>query len=1109
MDTANLQQALFRVSVGHTVHETLLSKIGREVTTLKDPVLHALRAVRGYFLETPGTLYYTLRNSLIYFIKRTTLGIELANLGLTIAHLFNNVGFAIARVNNRLHTELAVNVRRLVNFIIPFTDPTQFPVYVLMAVFGVLWYNRDRIQKCVRKHILVKSQDKPYNRRAIVRSQFRDLAIGKPRRNGNVLHSSQRSHRSGALNAATQLSLVTGLKCFHVQPRPSQVAKGDEYSMTHFWASDTQVPAQIREPGELDMITRFDSDYYEDMNAVLVDYFQPHFIYHHSPLSVASPKKEETPAHTFIDDTLVVDDNGAVHYEHQLWDYGTEELRFLSFNLRWPTYDNPLPSLGPTFNIYQLETRRVSDTHCITMIIPRIRYTSIFSFLAYFCYGEKPLQRVKVEEEGFNVMRIITDEGETMSIGRPGHYNCANIKTEDLEMLRQLHTQAKMPITLPKIKTKTKCGDQQASVLQEFIIATTNRQTQLYYKNYKVEYGSNTYQMYPDDGLIAPPPSCVSFMFPISNGAYTPARDVNTEIASIEGRLTKLQQDVRIHPSHYKYIQAFVSRLIPAETYQTYHPAEVDYVFEKQPRPNQQTILNNAVQESEGKPFTCTFVKKENYGKISDPRIISTERPLDKLTWSQYQYSVADFLKTQPWYMFGKTPKQIADRMVSIAENSQTINCTDFSRMDGRKTIVTRTLDLVFMLHLFHPDHHSDIHRLIRRKLDNRATTAEYDDESFSFRTLMAQLSGLPDTSNFNSLDNAFNNFIAYSNMMSKNPTEQQFDYAFQQLMLKAAVAGDDTAAGDLTDPAVVSSSKWIGHKITSDIYVRGDSGVNFLARIYGPDLWEGDPNSCTDLMRTLASFHTTPRMDPKITPLDKLGQKLTSYWYTDENSPVLHELINAYVQAGGKIASRSDHYLKTYWSKYDKTDQYPNRYAEYMLDLLPENNALEEFYETVGQVASKIRPITDLLTLPLAFDIEVRPHAQQVVLDQDGDQQLVGEDDTRVQRPEKQNITIPIIPKINPLILSRTLVKDNPQQFPPGTVNGKIRYHKTDRLRVAGPRNPKTKRAKRRTVWGGITALDIAFAHSGCGWEYSKSNPNQEGKEVPDFKVALPTTLA
>jgi hypothetical protein len=287
-------------------------------------------------------------------------------------------------------------------------------------------------------------------------------------------------------------------------------------------------------------------------------------------------------------------------------------------------------------------------------------------------------------------------------------------------------------------------------------------------------------------------------MFPISNGAYNPARNTSTEIASVEGRLTKLQQDVRITPKHYKYINAFLKRLIPDELVHTMHPESVDYVFEAQPRPTQQNILEDAIQSGPGNPFVSTFVKKECYGKISDPRIISTERPHDKLEWSQFQYTLGKFLKLQSWYMFGKTPLKIADKIAKIASSAEFINCTDFSRMDGRKTIITRTLNLIAMMRLFSPEYHTRIYDQIKRKIASRAVTAGFDDDEYHFNTLLAQASGLPDTSNFNSLDNAFTNFVGYCNMLSYSPTEEEFDIAYKNVCTKCAIAGDDTAAADL-----------------------------------------------------------------------------------------------------------------------------------------------------------------------------------------------------------------------------------------------------------------------------------------------------------------------
>jgi hypothetical protein len=695
----------------------------------------------------------------------------------------------------------------------------------------------------------------------------------------------------------------------------------------------------------------------------------------------------------------------------------------------------------------------------------RLKFTS--GLVALLIYGTKPLKRVEVSQDQFTVMRVISEKDEIISVAKQGYYNSAEIPTEQLEHLTWLHTNAKMPISLPKIKTKTQLGDTSAAMVQEYIISSTQRDTRSIYKNYKVEYGSNTYQMYPGTAVLDPKPSLISFMFPISNGAYSPAREMSSEVASIEGRLTKLQQDVRLTPRHDTYIEEFLKRLLREETH-TAHPESVDYVFEAQPRPSQQSVLENAVQEGLGRPYVSTFVKKEAYGKLADPRIISTERPLDKLTWSQYQYTVAKFLKKQSWYMFGKTPVKIANKICKLAADALNINCTDFSRMDGRKTIITRTLNLRFMMAHFNVQYHKEIYEQMTRKINARASTASFDDMEYKFSTLLAQASGLPDTSNFNSLDNAFVNFVGFCNQYSEEnglttPNQVVFDLAFDSLYKKCAIAGDDTVAADLDDKHIVRAAQWCGHVITSDVYNRGATGVNFLARIYGPDLWTGDPNSCTDVMRALGKFHTTTHMDNSITPMIKLGQKLTSMWYTDQHTPVIRELILAYTEAGGELAARKDHFLKSYWSQYDKTDQYPNELQRWMWDLLPEGNE-DEFFDYLNEIRIKRRPITDILSLPLLYDNEIKPHSQQVVMDKDGEQTLVGEDTTRVEQPVTQTVTLPFIPELSATTLTSLLCK----KLKPISLPTNVRQKRDRRKRVF------------RKIPHGMSAIDIIFRNQG-----------------------------
>jgi len=943
------------------------------------------------------------------------------------------------------------------------SDPRKINIYLILLISLVVYRCRQSIKHFVITNLPVEPFKQLDSKRTVLREVFRNTPVEKGYTSKNVLHPEQRRCRTDSINFSKLLASSSGYDLYNIQPRLGQTT--DNHRMVHHWITDTEIPQKDDQVTNNMIITMFDSDYYEDINHQLKKNYAPHLIYHHSPVDAASPKTLGAPSHTFENDMIIVKDNGSVRYDNYLWDYNTEEISFMRFGKYFI----------PEHISYQIETKRVSETHALTLIMPRVKFSGIGSFIALARYWIKPIERVKLTEGEFTRMRVITESEDYISIAKQKSYNSARIPVEQLEQLQWLHANAKMPITLPKIRTKTQLNDNQVAIIQEYIIKTTDRNSSKIYTNYKVEYGSNAYQMYPDTAKIDPKPSMISFMFPVSNGAFSPARETSSEVNSIEGRLTKLQQDVRITPKHYKYMEAFVRRLITDDLKHTAHPETVDYVFEAQPRPNQQSILENAVEEGPGMPYVSTFVKKECYGKIADARIISTERPHDKLVWSQFQYVLARLLKKQSWYMFAKTPHKIANKLAKLAKLAREINCTDFSRMDGRKTIVTRTFNLMVMMRYFHPSHHKTIYEQMKRKINSRGSTASFDEDEFKFTTLLAQASGLPDTSNFNSLDNAFINFVGFANMESYNPTEEDFDIAYQKVLNNCAIAGDDTAAADLENDAITKAAAWCGHVITSDIYKRGKSGVNFLARVYGPDLWTGSPNSCTDIMRALNKLHTTTHMDPLITPLDKLGQKLTSLWYTDENTPIIKQLITAFQEVGGKLAERSEQYLLSYWAKYDKTDQYPNFEEEWMWELIPDDSDITGFLTYLG----KTRKLDELLVMPLLHDAEVKPHIHQVVLNKDGDQILVGEDSTRVEQPTEQKITIPFIPKLCPIKLTKLLSKKE----------------KPITLKLF---NHKKKRSYFKKIKHGMAALDIIFSNQGMGLEV------KEG----DLRVTAPKPL-
>jgi hypothetical protein len=121
--------------------------------------------------------------------------------------------------------------------------------------------------------------------------------------------------------------------------------------------------------------------------------------------------------------------------------------------------------------------------------------------------------------------------------------------------------------------------------------------------------------------------------------------------------------------------------------------------------------------------------------------------------------------------------------------------------------------------------------------------------------------------------------------------------------------------------------------------------GVAFLSRQFGPDVWHGDPNSCCDIQRQISKFHLSKSLPPHIMPEDKLIAKSISYYLTDHDTPVIGEICKRVLEVGEDLKilqvsedrTRSLHAseLYSYWSVYDLSEQFPNRRADWMVDLV------------------------------------------------------------------------------------------------------------------------------------------------------------------------------
>jgi hypothetical protein len=431
----------------------------------------------------------------------------------------------------------------------------------------------------------------------------------------------------------------------------------------------------------------------------------------------------------------------------------------------------------------------------------------------------------------------------------------------------------------------------------------------------------------------------VAFMSPIVDGAYSPDKCVNNDAAAVALRVESVKSpELAMTPFILDCIKEFIGFLVPPGEHQKHFPVDLDEVYERQKRPTQRRILEsveNLVGDASGAP-SKTFQKQETYQKVSAPRIITTIEAVNKLHYSSFVYSLTQCLRATRWYAFGKTPVELSQRVAEICTGAKVnAGMADADKMDGRVSNLLRTAEQMFATAWFHPTVHSRLLEQMQKQQQGKAVTGF----GLTYATEYIRLSGSPETADLNSFDTGL---IAYTNYRrTVNPNTGVFHTPEEAYASVGIVGGDDSALADV-DPAILTeTAAMYGQKYEVEIIARGKPGVNFLARIYGPDVWVGDMNSMCDLRRQLSKFHTAVALPGDIPAMKKLAIKAFSYWLTDQHTPVLGELAECVVKNFPHLLKdvTQDAYVRselaTYFAFFPKDVQFPNSFADWMEDIV------------------------------------------------------------------------------------------------------------------------------------------------------------------------------
>lgn len=829
------------------------------------------------------------------------------------------------------------------------------------------------------------------------RNQFHATASPANVPSQNHSHGAAASHRSDALSFINAYASNLGRRVHHYQVSAA-VQRQSRLSLarlgrsvltgfrSYFWAKDlaSDPSDQAPRPGDVEAIV--DVDYYLDMNAHLASSLGPVLVSTIVPEKVGD--SVDGCSHYFKRDGMFhMDVTGGGEFDHRLWHWPGDSL--IATKTVWGI---PYASV-----IFHVERRYMARHRAVVGFFPSVRLGLVRTLVALATLYAPRLARVDAvevweddagNEYHYAVLNVVSATAmdyygqpttHFTSLGICDNPDSVCIPTALFNHIKLLHrrqgprlavasAETIIKLACPALSNPTAC----AALLTEYFSVSMHKQHVTVYAN---KPGPRTYSFSPISYGVKD--SMVAFMKPLIDEAYSPSNDRASEERAVSSRITDFQaDDVPVTPKLESYMESFLSLLVPDSCAHSLHPTTVEDVYEKQARPAQRIILDQAGLI--GAPVARkikSFIKKESGGAPGDPRVISTIDGHDKLHYSRYIYAVTEYMSRFAWCMIGKTPREIAERVAAICSSARhNVVSTDFSRMDGRIKRVLRELERRFLMRLYDPQYHAQLDDLMKAQFDLRGITPT----GVRYNTGSSRASGSPETAVFNTLATAFVSYMAAieSSLFGTHASERE---AFDSL---GAYMGDDGISHDIEVSVYSHAASMVGQVLTCDEYKPGDAGVTFLSRVFGPDVWTGSPDSMCDLPRQLSKLHTTVALPANVSAGQRLLEKMTSYYYMDLNTPVLGDMVKQYFAVTGYEPLAVDSYgLRHYHAVTDADERFPNTGADWMQDWARRALPLFDF----GEFTKWLRicaTVSDFLSPPLCQRARRLPGKVPVLVD-------------------------------------------------------------------------------------------------------------------------------
>jgi len=688
-------------------------------------------------------------------------------------------------------------------------------------------------------------------------------------------HPDAASARNASVSTMSYFASLFGMRPYFMQKSASDVRNGRAGCRTYYWGKDLNVRYSPYNPLDSDIIVFSDVDMYVDMPSYLAQHPRPVLISTFQPSHVA----QSTGEYTFTFDSnnnvhYIV--SGGAEYVHSVWNYSCDIISAVS--------------VGWFFNrttIYNVDRKQCDPHHQILLLTPVRTFSYFRLFSSIINLEVNILDKLRVVEKDLLRLTVHTVEGAYRCTGRVNSFACAKITAAQDDSLACLSRISGVKLSPAGIKTALgDVSEESAVILTEY----HGLKTSIVPDNvYPMSKSVHNYQFLGPGYDANAKESMVPFMNPIIDECFSPVKSLSNDNACIDGRVVNVASFQQPLPIDIQMMQEFIELLIPVS--EIGDPVDISEVYERQSRPTQRHILDSAsfYVDPDTKSKIQSFQKSETYDSVKDPRNISTIPKINKYKYSRFAYAFSNsVMKKQSWYAFGKSPLEIAERCAVVCKRARKhVVLSDFSRMDGRVSPLLRTLERMACLRFFRRKYHEELLEIQATQSDQRAITTF----GRRYTTGSSRLSGSAETADFNSLDNGF---VAYKTKRSTiNPETGKHFTPLEAWAALGIYGGDDGLTDDIDLDIYAKTSSSVGQLLDCAPVPKGSLGVSFLARDFGPGVWQGDPSSVCDIRRQLSKLHVTISLSGNITPEQKLFEKILGYSFTDINTPIIGEICN------------------------------------------------------------------------------------------------------------------------------------------------------------------------------------------------------------------------